>query len=119
LYSISNPDNGSVWGFGFQSFSKAKLYQLKTSKTFNESYSFILSDLQSKLNETQTNYASRFFGRELDPLKNAFSDLLKKQINTDSITIPDAKQICQAYTYFYVYKHALPIGRVFFEKIER
>ena len=119
IYSTSNPDNGSVAEFGYQSFLETKLYQLKTSKTFDESYPLILSKLQTKLNEFQTNNASRFFGIELDPLKNSFAGLLKKQLTTDSITFPDAKQICRAYIALTVYKQILPIGKPFFETIEK
>lgn len=119
FFRLSNPEVASVREFEYETYAQTKLFQLKNSKPFKESFLTILSESHSKLNEFQSNFASGYFWKELEPFKKTFSDLLKKQFHTDSISLQDAKAICIAYADLVTYSHILAFGKSFFENIEK
>lgn len=119
FYRQSAPQLAPVISFNFQLFSKAKLYQLKTGKSFDESYKAVLADVGGNLTENQINIAGNYFETEIGPLQNEFNKLLKKQSVTDSISLTDARQLCRAYLNVVVAKSSIPLGKPFFTELEK
>lgn len=119
FYKQSAPQLAPVISFNFQLFSKAKLYQLKTGKPFEQSYKAVLADIGGNLTENQINIAGNYFETDISPLQNEFSKLLKKQSATDSISLTDARQLCRAYLNVVVAKNSIPAGKPFFTELEK
>lgn len=118
LFKNSNPEGSQVFGFGYQSYNEAKIYQMEKLLSFDEAYRITLSNRCDKLTESQINLASTYFDTEIQKLQDSFEKLLRERLTVDSISLENAKQVCRSYCAFNVYRAIIPQGKTIFGELE-
>ncbi|HLX91111.1 MAG TPA: CocE/NonD family hydrolase [Puia sp.] len=98
-------------GVQYECFSKAKIAQLKETRTFDELFKGIFATSYVQLDADGRNYISRYAIPEIPPLKKTLDALIKDRQLSDTITLENAMRLVRSYNSYISYSAMVPMMR--------